>query len=248
MSEDALILSAGFVVGASLGSFLALVADRWPRGEAIVMGRSCCRGCGRRLPSTELVPVASYLLQRGRCRHCDVRIGPEALAAELGGGVVAALALACAATPAGALALALMGWTLLLLALLDWQWLWLPDRLTLPLLAGGLALSPVLPAHGLADRAAGAAFGFAALALVRAGYRALRGREGMGAGDAKLLAAIGAWLGLASLPFVVLGAALGGLALAALFMVRRRDDIATMRLPLGTFLAVAAVVLMPLFG
>jgi leader peptidase (prepilin peptidase)/N-methyltransferase len=105
----------------------------------------------------------------------------------------------------------------------------------LGLLAGWAGFGPAL-----ADRAIGAAAGFAVLEAIRLGYRRLRGREGMGGGDPKLLAAIGAWVGAFQLPFVLLGAGLLGLAGVALMRLRGQEVRATSRLPLGTLMAVAA--------
>ena len=111
------------------------------------------------------------------------------------------------------LAGALFGWVLLTLALLDAGHFWLPDKLTLPLLLLGLAIVNEPP---LLHRLIGAAAGYAVLALIALAYRAARGREGLGGGDPKLLAAIGAWLGWQALPFVLLAASLAGLAWAGI--------------------------------
>ena len=114
--------------------------------------------------------------------------------------------------------------------------------LTLPLVLAGLGAAAVLPDPTLAARIAGAALGYAMLEGLRRAYRAWRGREGLGGGDPKLLAAIGAWLGAASLPVVVLVAALLGLAWAALQRVRGRPVGPAVPIPLGTALAISALV------
>ena len=139
-----------------------------------------------------------------------------------------------------AVAGAVFGWLLLALAALDIAALWLPDRLTLPLAVGGLATGILGTVPTLTDRLIGGGVGFASLWLIATGYRRLRGREGMGAGDAKLFGAIGLWIGWPLLPAVLSIAALAGLAFAALTAMRgapmRRDT----ALPLGAFLAMAA--------
>ncbi len=135
---------------------------------------------------------------------------------------------------------ALLGWTLLLLAALDLTAFWLPDRLTLPLGLGGLGAAALGLGPGLVTALAGAAAGYLALAGVALAYRWLRGREGLGGGDPKLFAAIGAWLGWEWLPLVLLGAcALGLGAVAVLRLAGRRIDVAK-HLPLGAMLAAAA--------
>jgi leader peptidase (prepilin peptidase)/N-methyltransferase len=134
----------------------------------------------------------------------------------------------------------LLGWMLLLIAALDAEHQWLPDALTLPLVALGLLSGWAGLGPPLLDRAIGAAAGWLVLVLLGLAYRVLRGREGLGGGDPKLLAAIGAWLGALHLPFVLLGAGLLGLAAALAMKVRGREVGRTTRLPLGTFMALAA--------
>lgn len=168
------------------------------------------------------------------------------VAARPGRGRVAALALACTALAAWSLAVrpdatgvlgALMAWQLLLLAVLDAEHLWLPRVLTLPLIATGLAAALGEGAEVLAARAAGAAAGFLALALVARGYRRLRGREGLGGGDAYLLAGGGAWVGWTALPTALIWAATAGLAAVALLAVAGRRTRAGQPIPFGVFLA-----------
>jgi leader peptidase (prepilin peptidase)/N-methyltransferase len=131
----------------------------------------------------------------------------------------------------------LLGWVLLALAICDWRSFLLPDALTLPLLLAGLGVTAWLTPAAVFDHAAAAALGYALFRGIALGYRRLRGREGMGAGDAKLLAAGGAWLGLMPLPIVMLAAALSGLLFAAALALggtRVRGETA---LPFGPALA-----------
>jgi leader peptidase (prepilin peptidase)/N-methyltransferase len=136
-----------------------------------------------------------------------------------------------------------LGWSLLALAWIDWRQLRLPDFLTLPLLGAGLAAAVLAGPEALLSGVIGVLAGYAALRLVGEGYFRLRGIEGLGQGDAKLLAAGGAWLGWEALPWVVLLAALLGLGLAAL---QRARGIALTRetaLPFGPPLALAIWIL-----
>lgn len=231
-----LLLSTG--LGLVFGSFIAALTWRWPRGESIVRGRSRCDHCATPLGWRDLVPVLSHTVNRGRCRHCGAPIARRHLAIELGGGLVGAVA-ALAAAPA-LLPLALvLGWWLLALLVLDVEHLWLPDRLTLPLgvagIATGLLTEPAMPA-----RATGAALGFALLAAIAAWYRWRRGRDGLGGGDPKLLAAIGAWTGPAAVPVVMTAAALLGLILVAAARMTGRRVGSGDPLPLGALLAACA--------
>ena len=236
---DAAWTALAFILGAAIGSFLATVLIRWPEGRSVVAGRSACDKCGRKLEARDLVPILSWSLARGRCRYCGTRIDRRHLAAEAGAAMIGITAILAHPMPMAAVT-AILGWWLFLLAALDVEHEWLPDRLTWPLLAAGLAAA--LGGYGppLVDRLIGAAAGFAALFAIARGYRALRGREGLGGGDLKLLAAIGAWLGWAQLPFVLVGAGLLGLAALLLKRLRGEAIAATDRLPLGTLMALAA--------
>lgn len=164
-------------------------------------------------------------------------IGWQPLLAELAGAGIAALAWATLPAPAAALA-TLVGWWLLLLALIDAAHGRLPDVLTLPLLLLGLAVAAAAPLPGLPSLLAGglgAALGFALLYLVDRLYARWRGRAGLGLGDAKLLAALGAWLGADSLAPLILAAALAGLGWALATGRRRGTD----AIAFGPFLALA---------
>ena len=222
--------------GAAIGSFVALVSIHLPRQQPIAVARSRCSGCGRELRVHELVPLLSYLVQRGRCRRCGSAIELRYPLVELGGAVVGVAASLLTGDAAHAAAAALLGWWLLLLALLDGEHYWLPSALTLPLLAAGLAACLWLEPAQLGTNLVGAAAGWVSLASVATVYRRLRHRDGLGGGDIKLFAASGAWLGWDRLPLVLLGAA--GAALLGVLLWRRRFS-ATDRLPFGVFLAAA---------
>ncbi len=234
----AVLIGAG--AGLIAGSFLGAIVMRWPRGESIVSGRSRCDACGHRLGVVDLVPLLGWMLARGKCRACGVRIDPAHLSLEAGCGLIGALAFALA-PPFPAFVLALGGWLLLALALLDWRHHWLPDALTLPFAAIGLTLGEWLGLPPFADRCIGAAAGYGGLFLLAMGYRALRGRDGLGLGDAKLLGGIGAWIGWAALPLVLLVASVGGLAVAAVMAARGDRIDSQTRLPFGTFLCAALI-------
>lgn len=224
----------GGVLGLVAGSFLATLVVRWPAGESL-RGRSRCDGCGRPLSALELVPVLSWLRLGGRCRTCGAAIDRRHILFELAAAFVGALAMLASPGPMG-LAGAVLGWALLALLFLDAEHFWLPDRITLPLLALGLAFG----AGSIADRLLGMALGGGAFLLLALGYRFLRGKEGLGGGDVKLMAALGAWLGPALIGPLLLVSASIGLLLAGVSRLRGRALPAGGRIPLGACMAAAA--------
>ena len=236
---DLLFQALGLILGAIVGSFLATLMIRWPQGRSVLRGRSRCDGCGAALGPLELVPLLSWAVQRGRCRRCGARIDSRHPAVELAAAALAIVAIVAHPLPLAAVT-ALLGWWLLLIAALDLEHQWLPDPLTLPLIPLGFAAAWAGFGPPPAERVAGAALGWAALALIAWAYRRLRGREGMGGGDPWLMAALGAWIGAWLLPAVLLGAGLLGLAAVAAMRLRGEPVTATSRLPLGTLLALAA--------
>ena len=236
------MIAAG-VLGAIVGSFVGAALIRLPKGESVVSGRSRCDGCWRMLGPLDLVPVISYLALRGRCRTCRAPIDRWQFAAEIGGAMVG-VAAGLFARDGAMLGIGLvLGWQLLLLGLLDLRHLWLPDRLVLLLAASGLVpvLLAALSAPALlAGPLLGGALGFGILWLAARLYRGWRGREGLGAGDPKLLGAIGVWLGPLGVVETLLGASLIGMVAVAGLALARRAPGADTALPLGTLLALAA--------
>jgi leader peptidase (prepilin peptidase) / N-methyltransferase len=229
-----------------IGSFVGVVIDRLADGKSIVTGRSHCTQCEAVLTPRDLVPLASWLTARGRCRHCGAWIGWFYPAVELAALAIAFISLAVD-RGSDAWIDAALGWWLLALGWIDARRFVLPDALTLPLIVLGLAAAGALAPVELPDRVVGAAFGYVGLWLVAWIYRRLRGREGLGLGDAKLLAAAGAWVGASGLPSVLAGAAIAGLVAAGgMMLVGRRFDRYS-ALPFGPFLA-AATWLVWLFG
>lgn len=229
------VLAAPFI-----GSFLGVLIRRLPQGRPVAWARSECESCGNPLAARDLVPLGSYLVLHGRCRRCGSRIPGFHLAVELVALGIAAAAAAVFPDRPDALWLACgLGWTLQALAWIDWDHLFLPDAITLPLVVAGLLATWWMAPEALTGHAIGAAAGYAAFRGVALAYRAWRGRDGLGQGDAKLLAAAGAWLGWEALPDIVLVAALLGLAFAGARAFRDGGLDASERLPFGPCLAVA---------
>ncbi|WP_345811828.1 A24 family peptidase [Paraburkholderia sp. PREW-6R] len=202
---------------------------------------SACPHCGHALSAWENLPVLSYVLLRGRCSACKAHVSLRYPLVELGSAALAAGALAVFG-PTGA-ALAAFGLCAMLLAMsaIDVNTHLLPDSMTLPLLWAGIIVNLDGTFASLHDAVLGAIFGYLVLWAVHWLFRLVRGVEGMGYGDFKLLAALGAWLGWAALPQIVLIAAVAGavVGLAATWRGRMRFE---EPLPFGPFLAVGGAV------
>ena len=233
------------LLGLLFGSFIATLVLRWPDGRS-VLGRSACDGCRRTLAARDLVPVLSALVQRNRCRTCGSPIDPFHRQVELAAALVGAVALAMLPGAAGWL-WALFGWMLLPLVLLDARHMWLPDRLTAPLAVAGLLFAGPLLGTSLMDRWIGAMAGGSLLAAAAFVYHRSRGREGMGGGDPKLVAAIGCWIGWQALPLMVLLASLGGLVWALATQGKGDRPLSSRTVPFGVFLAIAAWAVVPIW-
>ena len=209
--------------------------------------RSRCPQCGHLIGAAENIPLLSFLWQRGRCRHCHTPISWRYPLVESLAGVVGGLAAAHFGFGLQALAVAVLGWTLIALCFIDLDHYLLPDDVTLPLLWLGIALNyaGVLPI-GLNNSIAGAMLGYISLWSVYWLFKFVTGREGMGYGDFKLLAALGAWMGWQLLPLmIVLASAVGAVfGIAAIVLVQRdrRKPI-----PFGPYLACAGWIAM-LYG
>ena len=220
-----------------VGSFLGVLVLRLPQERPVGWGRSVCDHCGHRLAARDLVPLASYLLLSGRCRYCRASIGWFAPAMELGAVAVAAWAAAVGTSGWLLVASCILGWMLLVLAVIDWRTHLLLDVLTLPLLGLGLAVAYTIDPGSWPNSLIGAAAGFAGMAMLAFVYAQLRGREGLGLGDAKLLAAIGAWVSWQGLATVLLWGSMLGLLYALMRAAIGGGLRLSDRLPFGTFLA-----------
>ncbi|MGI9418815.1 MAG: prepilin peptidase [Geminicoccaceae bacterium] len=235
MTVEALIV---ITISPFVGSFIGVVIDRLPQGRPIVFGRSSCDHCGQALGWTDLIPLVSFVWFRGRCRHCKTKLRIFYLLIELAAIVVA---LSAILTLSGWLLYfsVALGWSLLALAVIDHHHLILPDALTLPLIPAGLIVTSLIEPGLLGIHMIGVAAGLFVFLTIAWSYRCLRGREGLGVGDAKLLAGAGAWLGWPALPGVVLLASISALGLAVLHGRFGERMTATSELAFGSHLALA---------
>jgi leader peptidase (prepilin peptidase)/N-methyltransferase len=218
-----------------IGSFLGVIVIRADSPSSIVLGRSSCVSCRIRLNPRELIPFLSWLAMRGRCRSCGQPIGAFYPLIEAAAFLIA-LWSAWLFTGPLLWVSCLFGWTLLALAATDLKYYLLPDFLTLPLIPVGLLVGWAIDSSTVLAHGIGALAGCAFVIALRLVYQRVRGREGMGLGDAKLLAASGAWLSWQAMPSVLLLSALAGLVFALVSAMRGVTVTLTNRVPFGTFL------------
>ena len=221
---------------AFVGSFLGVLIKRLPRGTPICFSRSRCESCHTPLAPRDLVPMLSYAVSLGHCRHCGVRITSFYWWIELTA-VCVALSAMLVFSGIELWLWCLLGWGLLALAWIDAEWMVLPDCLTLPLLAIGLGAGSLIIPESLIPRLAGAIAGWGLFAGVTWGYRLLRGHDGLGGGDAKLLAVAGAWLGIGMLPYVMMLSASGAAIWALAMRTRGGGRMSGAAIPFGPWLA-----------
>lgn len=230
-----------FAVGAVIGSFLNVVIYRLPRDRSIIRPRSACPACNTTIRWFDNIPIISWIVLLGRCRSCGQRISVrypvvEAVTASL----TAAAILRYGLTLVG-LEVVVFTWSTLALGLIDLDHQILPNVLTYPTLIFGLTVSFFGGLVPLAHSVAGAIVGAALPAAVILLYRVLRGEDGMGWGDVKYLAAIGAVVGLTECLWVLVCAAVFGALFGVVLMATGRGSAKT-ALPFGTFLALAVLI------
>jgi len=228
-----------FVFGAATGSFLNVCIWRLPLGKSIAYPPSHCPACGAPIRIRDNIPLLSYLLLRGRCHACDAHISLRYPLVEVIAGLAATVLLGHFG-PSPALAVyGLFVAALIVITFIDLDHQIIPDVISLPGVAIGIIFSALGYGVPVVDSIIGAVVGGGLLYLVAVGYHAWTGREGMGGGDIKLLAMIGAFLGWRGvLVTLLLGSFTGALIGIALIVGRGAD--ARLAIPFGPFLALGA--------
>ena len=247
-------IAFGLAVFAAIGSLLGAAAARLAaaiegrttyRGRSFWSGRSICPSCGNTIAASDLVPVLSWLRLHGRCRLCRASIPADYALIEAGAMLAFLIALASQPMAGRVLAVGLLGAVLTALTMVDLRHQLLPDALTLPLIPLGLAAAALDGPGSWAmpvDCLIGGAFGAGLIGIVRWLHLKLRGIEGIGLGDVKLMAVAGAWVGWQGIGTVLLLAAFGTLAAVALARVLGRSIEITQRIPFGPGLAAGCFV------
>ena len=227
------------LLGLMFGSFMNVCIYRLPRQLSPVRPRSGCTSCGHVLSWYENIPIVSYLVLRGRCRGCRASISPMYPIVEAITGLMFFGAYLLYGPSLLLAARLLFGCAMIVLFVIDLQHRILPDVITLPGIVAGLLLSEVA-GPGWQASLIGAVVGYGSLYLIAEGYYRLRGIEGMGGGDLKMLAMVGAFLGWQMVFVTALFASLSGTFVGlAVILVKRKS--LTYQIPFGCFLAMGAM-------
>ncbi|SFH95934.1 A24 family peptidase [Enterobacter sp. NFIX59] len=234
------------ILGGIVGSFLGVVAERVPGmvmeeedGSNLLFPASHCPACQHTLAAWENIPLVSWLLLRGRCSRCGVGIPLRIFLIELFSALFFGVTAWCMPNVQVLFSLWVLAAFLLPLALIDWRHQLLPDCLTQPLLWAGLLLHTFDHTMPLRDALFGAVAGYLSLWLLYWAFRLCTGREGLGYGDFKLLAALGAWCGWQALPMLVLVAALSGIVGYFILNILNKNNLI---IAFGPYLSFAGIV------
>ncbi len=227
--------------GLLIGSYLNVVVYRLPRGISTVRPRSRCPGCNGEIRWFDNLPVLSWLRLRGRCRSCGTRISPRYPLVELATGALFTVSVLRFGLSPGAVLAAVFSSLLLALALIDVEYFLLPDKLTYPGILVGLATSWVSPITTPSQSAIGALAGAGILLAMIGGWYLIRREQGMGFGDVKMLAMMGAFLGFPGMVMALFFAALSG-SVAGVALLAQSGGSMKLKLPFGVFLSLGALI------
>ncbi len=230
-----------FFIGLCIGSFLNVCIYRLPAGKSIVRPASACPACGASISWYDNIPLVSYIILKGRCRGCRAAISIRYPLVELLCGLFAWTSWIRFGHPLSALIYFIFIAALLLITFIDIDHRIIPDIISLPGIPLGFLASFVLPQLKWSDSLIGIAAGGGILLAVALGYQLVTGNDGMGVGDIKLLAMIGAFVGWKGVLFTVMASSLIGTFVGIVLMLRSGKGM-KMAIPFGPFLAVGAMI------
>ncbi|MEE8185284.1 MAG: prepilin peptidase [Thermodesulfobacteriota bacterium] len=238
---DPLIYIFLFAFGAITGSFLNVCIYRIPLKKSIIFPPSSCPKCKKHIPFYDNIPIISYILLHGRCRYCNARIPLNYLIIEVVTALVAVSLFIVFGLTLEALVYYILLSALIVITLIDLEHKIIPDVISLPGIAVGFAVSFFLPVPGVKNSLIGMVAGGGVLFVVAYGYYMITGREGMGGGDIKLLAMIGAFLGWRGILVTLFVGSFVGAIIGGVFMILKGRD-TKYAIPFGPFLSLGATI------
>jgi leader peptidase (prepilin peptidase)/N-methyltransferase len=229
-----------FIFGAVIGSFLNVCIYRIPQGKSIARPRSSCPKCGRPIRPYDNIPILSYLVLGGKCRDCHEPISPRYVIVELLTGLLLAALYLKYGLTLKLLAVFIFSAVLLVITFIDLDYQIIPDMLTLPGIPIFFLAAVFILKMDFLEALLGLIIGGGTLFLISFGYRLFTKRDGMGMGDVKLLAMLGAFLGWKSLIFILFFSSLSGSLIGIAIMVKEKGNM-KYAIPYGPFLSAAAI-------
>jgi leader peptidase (prepilin peptidase)/N-methyltransferase len=229
-----------FLLGAVTGSFLNVCIYRLPLDQSVITPRSRCMACGAPVAWFDNLPILSWFLLRGRCRSCGASYSIRYPLVELATALLSLFLFLRFGPSPSYLIYFVLAAALVVITFIDLDHQIIPDEISLPGIGIGFLASFFLPEPGWISSLLGAVIGWGSLALVFYGYLWLTGREGMGGGDAKLLAMLGAFLGLKAVPFIIFSSSLVGTVAGLSIMALQRKG-RHLAIPFGPYLAFGAL-------
>jgi len=230
-----------FLLGAILGSFLNVCICRLPKRESILSPPSYCPHCREPIKFYDNIPILSYLLLRGKCRQCKGHISFRYPVVEVLSGLICLALFIKYGLTLQSLLFLLFTAALIIITFIDLDYQIIPDIISIPGIFSGIGASFFIPIMSWLESIFGILIGGGFLLLVAIGYKWLTGREGMGGGDIKLLAMVGAWLGWKAIPFVLFSSSLIGVLIGGgSVLITKRG--ARTKIPFGPFLSLASII------
>jgi len=236
-----MILFFVFALGAIIGSFLNVCIVRLPRGESLIRPASHCPQCNAPIKFYDNIPLVSYIILRGKCRHCNKRISLQYPVVEALTGLMTVALFMKYGPTVQFLLLLLFSSALLIITFIDLAHQIIPDAISIPGIPCGLGASLLIPTVSWQESLLGILVGGGLLLFIAFGYKWITGRDGMGGGDIKLLAMMGAWLGWKAIPFIILASSLIGLLVGGGSGLLLKKGLRA-KIPFGPFLAIASLI------
>jgi len=236
-----MILLFVFLIGAIAGSFLNVCIYRLPRHESIVFPASHCPHCGEPIKFYDNIPLVSYVILRGKCRNCKQNISGRYPIIETISGLLAIAIVIKYGLTLHSLLLLLLVFSLIIVTFVDLDFQIIPDILSIPGIIAGIGASFFIPTISWIDSILGILAGGGFLFIIAVTYKWLTNRDGMGGGDIKLLAMVGAWLGWKAVPFILLISSFIGALIGSISLLLAKKSL-RYKIPFGPFISIAAVI------